>query len=275
MRKLLNIELIKLLNYRSFRVILGLHLAMFSLLVFVSSRIDITIPGFDTSNLFKFPHVWDFFAWIASWFNLLLAILIIMLTGNEFAYRTYRQHLIDGLDRSELLKGKLLVIIIISVYGFLLVFLSGMIYGLAYSKGLNFELFFSNIGILFVYFLQSVAYMVVGLLLVMLLRTPALSIILFILLRFPLEPIVRSFFNPAVRPFFPMKAIGGLTPMPEFLSISAENTYETLEGANALNLSEMGLVAHGLPLYGQVLLVTTYIAVFLVIITSLLIRRDM
>ena len=273
MRKLLNIEIIKLLNYTSFKVILGLHLALFSLVVLVSSQIDISVPGFDTTNFFKFPNVWGYFAWIASWFNLLLAILIIMVTGNEFSYRTFRQHVVDGLSRSDLLKGKLLVISLIAVYSFILVFLSGLVYGVIFTPGLNSV--FYGIDRLFIYFIQTVAYMVIGLLLVVLIRNTALSIILFVLLRFPIEPIIRSFFNKAARPFFPMKSVSGLTPMPEFLSISSEGTFETVDGGNALSLSEMGIIAQGLPVYLQILVALGYTVVFIGITAWILKKRNL
>jgi ABC-2 type transport system permease protein len=275
MLKLLKIEAIKLLNYTSFKVLLGLHLALFTLVVFVSSRINLTVPGFDTANLFRFPHVWSYFTWIASWFNLLLAITIIMVTGNEFSYRTFRQHVIDGLERLQLLKGKLMVILAIALYGVVLVFLTGLIYGIIYSSGSNSGPVFGNAGILVVYFLQTLAWMVVGLMTVMILKSTALSIILFILLRFPVEPIIRSFFDPAIRPFFPMKAISGLTPMPEFLSIASENSFETMDGGNALSLSEIGLLAPGLPPFLQILITAGYIALFLGVISFILIKRDL
>ena len=274
MHKLFKIEVIKLLNYTSFKVIIGLHLALFMLVVFVSSQVNFTVPGFDTSNLFRFPHVWAYFAWIASWFNLLLAILIIMVTGNEFAYRTFRQHVIDGLGKGQLLQGKLLVILVIALYSFTLVFLSGIVYGTIYSGGSNPAPVFENAGILFVYFLQTIAYMVVGFIIVMMVRTTALSIILFILLRFPVEPIIRSFFDPAIRPFFPMKAISSLTPMPEFLSIASESTFETMEGGNALSLSEMGLIAPGLPPYLQLLVALGYVVLFVALTSYSLAKRD-
>ncbi len=273
MRKLLNIELTKLLNYTSFKVILGLHLALFSLVIFVSSQIDISVPGFDTVNFFRFPHIWSYFTWVASWFNLLLAILIIMVTGNEFSYRTFRQHVIDGLSRTDLLRGKLMVIFLIAAYSFVMVFVSGLIYGLIFTPGPG--AMFAGIEILSIYFLQTVAYMVIGLLLAVLLRSTALSIIIFVLLRFPIEPIIRSFFDRAARPFFPMKSVGGLTPMPEFLSISSENTFETAEGGNALSLSEIGLVAEGLPLYLQVIMVLAYTILFTGLIAYMLKRRNL
>ena len=275
MRKLLKIELIKLLNYTSFRVIIGLHFVLFSLVVFVSSRIEITVPGFDPSNLFRFPHIWSWFAWIASWFNLLLAILVITVTGNEFSFKTFRQHVIDGLERVELLGGKLLVIMLIAIYGFLMVLLSGTVYGLIYTPGLEASLYFGSFQILLIYFLQTIAYMVIGLLIAVLLRNTALSIILFVLLRFPLEPILRSFFSPAARPFFPMKVVGGLTPVPEFLSISSENTFQTAGGSNALYLSEIGIVSQGLPLYLQLLLAAGYTILFIFITAFILKRRNL
>jgi ABC-2 type transport system permease protein len=275
MLKLLKIEAIKLLNYTSFKVILGLHLGLFALVVFVSSRINLTVPGFDTANLFRFPHVWAYFTWIASWFNMLLAIMIIMVTGNEFSYRTFRQHVIDGLERLKLMQGKMLVILAIALYGAALVLLTGIIYGIIYSGGSNSGPVFGNAGILLVYFLQTIAWMVVGLMIVMIFKSTALSIILFILLRFPVEPIIRSFFDPAIRPFFPMKAISGLTPMPEFLSIASENSFETMEGGNALSLSEIGLIAPGLPPYLQILITFGYIALFLGVISFILIKRDL
>jgi ABC-2 type transport system permease protein len=272
MRDLFKIEFTKLSNHTSFKVLLGLHFALFSLSIFILSRVDITVPGFDPLNLFRFPHVWEFFTWIAGWFNLLLAILVIMATGNEFAFRTFRQHVFDGLSRTQLLLGKLTVILTISLYSVLLVFLSGLIYGVIYSGGPG--SFLENLGILPVYFLQAAAYMVSGLIIIVMVRNTALAIILFILWRFPLEPIVRSFFDPAVRAWFPMKAIGGIIPMPEFLSISSKNAMGTIEGADALSLSGMGLIAQGLPGYLQVLLVLVYVSLFLFIVQYLFLKRD-
>lgn len=268
-------ELIKLGKYTSFKVLLGMHLSLFLLVVFVSSQINITVPGFDTGNLFRFPHVWSYFAWIASWFNLLLAIIIVMVTGNEFSYRTFRQHVIDGLPRGDLLKGKLTVVFTIAVYSFLLVFLTGMVYGLIYSPSAGVLNILAGKEILFIYFLQTVAYMVIGLLLAIIFRSTALSIILFILFRFPVEPIIRSFFPHQARPFFPMKSIGSLTPMPEFLTISSETRFEAQDGSNALSLSGIGILPQGLPVSLQILIVLAYILLFTGLALFILKKRDL
>ena len=107
MKKLFQIELIKTFNNSTFRVFLSLHFLLFLLLVYVSTRVDITAPGFSTKKMFMFPNVWEVFSWMASWFNLLfLGITVIVLTGNEFSFKTARMQIMNGLSRNEFLLGK-------------------------------------------------------------------------------------------------------------------------------------------------------------------------
>jgi len=73
---------------------------------------------------------------------------------------------------------------------------------------------FSHMEVVFLYFLQALAYMTMGLLFVVLLKSNGLSIILFILYIFPIEPILRTVFPDAATNFFPAKAIGLLTKGP-------------------------------------------------------------
>ena len=136
MRSVIQNEISKALWYKPFRVIIILHFILFFLVVLVTSRLNITVPGFSTDYLYQFPNIWEFFPWIASWFNLLLAILIIVMTGNEYAFRTFRQHVIDGLSRYELLAGKGFSILIIGIYSTLMVLLFSLIFGLIFSRGL-------------------------------------------------------------------------------------------------------------------------------------------
>ena len=115
MRTIILNEITKTWSYMAFRVIILLHFTLFFLVVLVTSRMDITMPGFSTDYLYQFPNIWEFFPWIASWFNLLLAILIIVMTGNEYTFRTFRQHVVDGFSRSDLLKGKAFLILMINL----------------------------------------------------------------------------------------------------------------------------------------------------------------
>ncbi|HPF92952.1 MAG TPA: hypothetical protein PLV65_03400, partial [Tenuifilaceae bacterium] len=119
-KKLLAIEGRKTLFYPTFRTIIGLHALLFLIVALVASNINLNIEGIRIDKVFQFPHLWNTLAWIASWFNLLLGILAIMLTCNEFQFRTFRKQLIDGLTRNELIIAKLFVITSLAAYAMIL-----------------------------------------------------------------------------------------------------------------------------------------------------------
>ena len=274
MKSIILNEFTKIWSYMAFRVIILLHFILFFLVVLVTSRLNITVPGFSTDYLYQFPNIWEFFPWVASWFNLLLAILIIVMTGNEYTFRTFRQHVIDGLSRSDLLTGKGFLIIAIAIYSMLMVLLFSLLFGFIFTKDLTAALFVKKTYILLVYFVQAVAYMSTGFLLAILFRNTALAIVLFILLRLIIEPVFRLFFPPAARLYFPMKVISNLTPMPEFLSISSGNQADP-GNVDALNLREMGILAEDLPVYLNLLLSIGYTSLFIGLAWLLLRRRNL
>lgn len=272
MRSIILNEITKTLSYRAFQVIILLHFTLFFLVVLVTSRMDITIPGFSTETLYQFPNIWEFFPWIASWFNLLLAILIIIMTGNEYAFRTFRQHVVDGLSRIQLLSGKGFLILMVAVYSVLMVLLFSLVFGFIFSSDYSDGAFVKKTYILLVYFVQAIAYMSAGFCLAVLFRNTALAIVLFILYRLIIEPVIRLFFPPEARLYFPMKVISNLTPMPEFLSISSGNQAGT-DGVNTLSFREMGLMAEDLPVYLNLLLALGYTAIF-ISLAYLLLRKQ-
>ena len=274
MKSIILNEYTKIWSYTAFRVIILLHFILFFLVVLVTSRLDITIPGFSTDYLYQFPNIWEFFPWVASWFNLLLAILIIVMTGNEYTFRTFRQHVIDGLSRSDLLTGKVLLIIAIAVYSMLMVLLFSLLFGFIFTRDMTAGLFVKKTYILLVYFVQAVAYMSTGFLLAILFRNTALAIVLFILYRLIIEPVFRLFFPPEARLYFPMKVISNLTPMPEFLSISSGNKADP-GNVDTLNLREMGILAEDLPVYLNLLLALGYTTLFIGLAWLLLRRRNL
>ncbi len=274
MKSIILNEYTKIWSYTAFRVIILLHFILFFLVVLVTSRLDITIPGFSTNYLYQFPNIWEFFPWVASWFNLLLAILIIVMTGNEYTFRTFRQHVIDGLSRSDLLTGKVFLIIAIAIYSMLMVLLFSLLFGFIFTRDMTAGLFVRKTYILLVYFVQAVAYMSTGFLLAILFRNTALAIVLFILYRLIIEPVFRLFFPPEARLYFPMKVISNLTPMPEFLSISSGNQADP-GNVDTLNLREMGILAEDLPVYLNLLLALGYTALFIGLAWLLLRRRNL
>jgi hypothetical protein len=275
MKKLFNLEKIKALSYPPFKTLMIIHFLLFFLVILVVSQVHFTIPGFSVKGLYQFPNIWEFFPWVASWFNLFLAIVIIILVGNEFSNKTFRQNVIDGLDRVDLIKGKLILIFTIAVYTLVMVLLAVFIFGLINTKGISFGLIFENSYLILIYFVQAIGYMTLGLLISIIFRNNALSIILFILYFFPIEPIIRVVFKQEARRFFPMKIISNLTPTPEFLTMTSEKSYTNASGTSSLDLSEIGIMPENLSLGITVVLAAGYIGFFIALATLLLKRKNL
>ena len=75
MKRLLQIEFIKLFSYTGFWVPAMFWIILYILSLFIITQININFPGLDSSTFFKFPTLWNTTTWRASWFNLLLAII--------------------------------------------------------------------------------------------------------------------------------------------------------------------------------------------------------
>ncbi len=275
MKKLFSLEKIKALSYPAFKTLMIIHFLLFFLVILVVSRMHFSIPGFSIKGLYQFPNIWKFFPWVASWFNLFLAIVIIILVGNEFSFRTFRQNVIDGLSRNDLIRGKLILIFTIAVYTLIMVLLAVFIFGLINTKNISFDIIFENSYLILIYFVQAIGYMTLGLLISIIFRNNALSIVMFILYFFPIEPIIRVMFKAEARNFFPIKIISNLTPTPEFLTMASEKSYTNASGTSSLDFSEIGLLPEKLPVGITVILAAGYIGFFIALSTILLNKRNL
>ncbi|MFO8235717.1 MAG: hypothetical protein R6U04_09975 [Bacteroidales bacterium] len=233
MQKLFSIESIKTFNSNTFRTVIALHLLFFVLVVLGISRVNFSTGSFSIGQLYEFPNVWGFFSWIASWFNILLSVLIIVIVSNEFRYKTFRQHFINGLTIGELLTGKIITLFYIAFYALLLVIVSSLVSGFISTPEPSLKDILASSGIVFVYFIQAVSYMSFGLLIAVIFRSNALSIIVFFLYLFPGEVILRKWLFPSLENFFPVKIISNLTPLPDLIGDrvhQAQNMTQGLQG---------------------------------------------
>ncbi len=275
MKKLFVIEKIKTLSYPSFISLIVIHFILFLIVTLVINRIQFSAPGFSIHDLYKFPNVFKFIPWIASWFNIFLAIIIILLVGNEFTYRTFKQNVIDGLERTDLILGKLIVIFSIAIYSLVLVTISSLIFGFINTKDVYFGLIFQNSNILIVYFIQAIAYMSLGMLFALLFKNNALSIILFLLYSFPTEPIIRSFFSENIRQYFPIKIISNLTPKPEIFNLQQSANFHSPSGDNFINIQGINIVPEQLSLQSTTVIAIAYILFFITISIFIMKKRNL
>lgn len=260
MKKILKLEFIKTFGYPGFRTIVILHATLFLLVVAIGSMINLQFQGVNLNILVSFPYVWATLSWIASWFNLLLGILAIILVGNEFQFRTFRKQIIDGVSRNQLLNAKMVVMSVISLYALVLVLLSSFLLGFFFSDSITLAGVFEKFPLVLVLFVQSLAYMMLGMLFALLLRNNAISIVSFVLFFFPGEPILRAFFPDSIDTFFPIKIISNLTPMPDFLGIASKQMIQI--NGKSPSFQDMGLMPDTISVWAATLVCIAYIILF-------------
>ncbi|MCB8994034.1 MAG: ABC transporter permease subunit [Bacteroidales bacterium] len=263
MIKLLKIELRKTLNYIPFRILIILHFVLFIFGIFFIPRVNFNFPFVTILPLYQFPHVWNFTTWISSFYNISLILLVIMLTCNEFNNKTFKQQLIFGLSRRDLLVQKIILLLLLSLYVIILVGIASITSGLIYSYKITFSLIFDRSWILANLFIQIFTYLCFGLLFSLIFRNMIVSGIVFLAYRVIIEPIIRVNMPESFRPYFPSKFVTKLTPSPDILSMIQSNMQSN--GPNGANKPDAAaaLFPQGLPMWENLILTFILITVLL------------
>ena len=270
MRRLLHIEQVKLLNYNPFRITLGIYFIAFTLGLLIYPAVDKEIPVISLSDLFRFPDVWMFLTWVTEPYNVLLALIIIMITTKEFNNHTFKTQLIFGLSRTELLLQKLLLIAVLAIFATLLLGLTSLTLGLIYSYKITFKLALENTWILSRYLISSFAYMSMGLLIALLIKNTALSLLTFLAMRVFVDPVLFLVLRKyEVKWYLPFRTTTQLTPVPNLIEIFQKkvNSSETIDE------SALDLLPKGLPDWLNLGLVLLYTGLALYLSYRLLQRR--
>ena len=269
-RKLLHIEQIKLLNYNPFRITLVLYFLAFALGIIIYPAIDKEIPVISLSDVFRFPDVWLFLAWITEPYNALLALIVIMITTKEFSDHTFKTQVIFGLSRSDLLLQKLLLVVLLSLFATLLIGLTSLSLGLIYSYKLTFKIAMENTWILGRYCLVAFSYMSIGLLLALLIKNTALSILSFLAFRTFLDPVLWLILREhEIKWFLPFRTITRLTPIPDLLEIFQRK----MNSEEAIDESSLEILPKGLDPWLNILMVAIYVGLALFFSYRLIQRR--
>jgi len=120
MIRLLKIEFKKIMTYKIFWILIGLYFLFLILGILMAEfminsivndmnrHLPIPIPHV---TIYFFPWIWQNITYFATFRYVLIfpAIIIIILITTEFTYRTIRQNVINGLNKSEILISKLLL----------------------------------------------------------------------------------------------------------------------------------------------------------------------
>ena len=270
MRKLLHIEQIKLLNYNPFRITLGLYFLAFALGIIIYPAIDKQVPVISLTDVFRFPDVWMFLSWITEPYNVLLALIVIMITTKEFSNHTFKTQIIFGLSRTDLLLQKLLSVLVLSLFATLLVGLTSLTLGLIYSYKLTMKIAMENSWILGRYFLAAFSYMSMGLLVALLIKNTALSLLGFLALRTFVDPVLWLILREhEIKWYLPFRSITKLTPIPNLIEIFKQK----MNSNEPMDDSALEILPKGLPVGLNILLVLVYTGLALFFSYRLLQRR--
>ncbi len=276
MIKLLKIEFKKILTYKIFWTLTGLYFVFLSLGLLMAEfminnivdnmnkHLPIPIPHV---TIYFFPWVWQNIAFFATIRYVLIfpAIVIIILITNEFTFKTIRQNVINGMSKAEIISSKLLLIMLISLIMTVLLTIGTFIIGVAHTSDLTFSMVAEKSAFIIGFFITMLTFQVFALFFGFILRNTGLSIALFTLYVFIVEPILYHFlkspivFKNNISPYLPVNSV---------LSVTEYPSIQVLKNIMGLNLQDSISVSACLIPLG-------YAALMIGIVYCVLVKKDL
>ena len=180
MIRLLEIEWMKVKNYRTFWILLAICIiSMPAFNYVVYDLTDNSFPKVQGQSIFgspfAFPNVWGTVSWNSSLLLLIPAVLIITLTTNEFTYKTHRQNVIDGWSRSQFINVKLMEVLLLSVLLTLVVVITSLIFGYLLNPVPSDVNIFKNAIVILYFFIEMLSYSMIAFVLAMFIKRAGLA----------------------------------------------------------------------------------------------------
>lgn len=219
MVRLLKLEWMKIRKYRAFLILLALYavsLVGINYMVFNSlSKTSIGNPmaAAFIGNPFSFPEVWQSVSYLSSFLFFIPGLMIILLMANEYSFRTNRQSVINGLNRSQFIGAKILLLLAIALLATLLAFVVAALLGLTGEPPFSLH----NVKYIGYFFVAAMSHMSVALVIILLFKRSGISIGLYFLYIFIVENLLSVFINklvPKAGFFLPLESADKLIPVP-------------------------------------------------------------
>ena len=195
MTSLLSIEWLKVRRYRTFWIILGLFVltALLANYVFTSVITADEKIRMVLATGTGFSSVWYNTAYMVSQCIIFLALLMVLLMGNEFQFRTHRQNVIDGWERLQFLHAKWAMALVLSIATTAFTALTGL--GVGAAMGSDFSTIGSGAENLLWIFVQTLNYTGAAVMTVALIRRSGLALIVLLAYYLMVDNIVHSLFK--------------------------------------------------------------------------------
>lgn len=278
--RLLSIELYKLWHNRISKfLILGYFTLIFSVAILSTIKVELGPIAFHLADqgIFNFPYIWHFNTFMVGLLKLFFAIIIVAMVGNEYAYKTLKQNLIDGLSKGEFLRSKIYAILAFVFISTFLVFLISLILGGIYSDYNELQIVFSDLEYLVAYAVKLFGFFSFCLFLAILIKRAAFALgflafwqvfegIAYGLMKWKLSDWIPFLSAEEVFRFFPLNAMANLIKEP-FSRLSAIQNIADQIGEGFTKDYDISLVS--------ILIVLVWSALFLRGAYLLLKRKDL
>ena len=179
MIRLFLIEYYKLVKSRSSVLLITAYFFFLTLIAAIAAiKFNIGPIQFHLAEqgIFNFPFIWHFNTFIAAFFKLFLAVVIVSMVSNEYSNRTLKQNLIDGLSKKEFIASKLIMVVVFSALSALFVALISAILGGIYSDYTEWSLIVLDLQFLGLYFLKLIGFFSLCLFLGILIKRSAFAL---------------------------------------------------------------------------------------------------
>ena len=213
MKRLWQIEWLKINGYRTFWVFVGIFM-LSTLIVYWTFDKFVQFGPANLAQVYQFPVAWYFVSYVTSWFTPFLTLLMITLVSNEISFRTLRQHITDGMSPQEFLYSKVILAAVISFGAMIFAFLTGLIIGLTKGDLASSQNSFSMLDYLLRVFWNSFGLMTAGIMLALLLKRSAITIMVFLAWYWLVEPIIGRAWLESVYGYFPLNSLEEFVPSP-------------------------------------------------------------
>lgn len=204
-----------------FQVLAAFYLVLLPSVLLTGKKLPELPPPIGTTDvLFIFPTVWEYLGYVGNWLSFFfLGFFAVVLITTEYGYRTFRQNIIDGLDRSSFFLAKIYFISFLAFAATLYYSGCALVIGYFNTDVIYLHKVFQNADLIPRFFLMCMGYMIFGLFLGFLVKRTGLALFLYLSYIMVLEPVLRwgvhgYFFRHASMHFYPMNAVEDLLPAP-------------------------------------------------------------
>lgn len=252
MIKLLKIELLKFISYKAFWLMLLFYATLLAIMIFgIPGLIDyIAEKSGDASKfrifkaiVFNFPDIWQNITYVASaqyFIKILLGIIVIIVITNEYHFLTIRANIIAGFDKKDFLIAKIELILLLSLFSTLIIFLSGLYLGFLNSASTSIELVFGKMIFLLGYYIEITAFLLFCLLLGIIFKKTGITfVVLFVYLI--VEPILEYNLSDKITPYLPLNAINNIIQTPNTSLIKIKSADFNMEFQEVVSFLDVGV----------------------------------